>query len=87
MADCNECKAVPYIVHEASEARHERTFRRMWIVVIVLIVLLVGSNIAWLSYESQFETVEIKAEQEADGDSNNYAVGGDFYGFPTEGYN
>jgi hypothetical protein len=65
MADCNSCaknKAeiapVPYIVHESDMARLERTIKRLWILLILLIVLLVGSNIAWTIYEGQFETVE-----------------------------
>lgn len=65
MADCNACKEkhkaadpVPYIVHESDMARLERTIKRLWILLILLIVLLVGSNVAWTIYESQFETVE-----------------------------
>lgn len=90
MADCNSCaknKAeiapVPYIVHEADMARQERTIKRLWILLILLVVLLVGSNIAWIAYESQFAdeviTTEIDAEQETT-DGNNYVVGGDMNG-------
>lgn len=81
MPDCHECRAVPYIVYEAEQARNERTFKRMWVIVLVLIVLLVGSNIAWLAYEAQFETVEnyeetvIDAQQ--DGAGVNIVGGGD----------
>lgn len=49
---------VPYIVHEGTMARMERTIKRLWILVLVLVVLLVGTNVAWLWYESQFETLE-----------------------------
>ena len=35
----------------------ERTIKRLWIMSLILIILLVGSNIAWLYYESQFEDV------------------------------
>ena len=87
MPDCHECRAVPYIVYEAEQARNERTFRRMWVVVLVLIVLLVGSNIAWLAYESQFETVEstvseyeVKQETDSGGYNNYIYTGGDYYG-------
>jgi hypothetical protein len=40
----------------------------------LLIVLLVGSNIAWLIYESQFEYFETSVTQEAEN-----ADGGDIY--------
>lgn len=91
---------VPYIAHEAEMARierehdkereqwnkereqHKRVVRWLCSIIIVLVLGLVGMFI----YETQFETVEITAEQEADGNSNNYAVGGDYYGFPAESY-
>lgn len=88
MSDCNSCKnkatePVPYIVHEAAMARQERTIKRLWILLILLIVLLVGSNIAWIAYEGQFTeevvTTEIEAEQETE-EGSNYVVGGDMNG-------
>lgn len=49
-------ESVPYIVHEGSMARMERALKRTTIALIVAIVLLFASNIAWLIYESQFDT-------------------------------
>ena len=70
MATCETCKKVqaapervPYIVHESSMARMERQIKRIWITVLVLIVMLVGTNGAWLLYNSQFETVETVMEE------------------------
>lgn len=87
--NCENCtvrKAEPvsYIVHEGIMARFERTVKRLWIVVILLIVLLAASNGAWIYYESQWETVETWQDvwQEADGNGNNQFVGGDFNGWP-----
>ena len=64
---CNNCAEktptnVPYVVHESAMARAERHAKRLVAVIILLIVLLVGSNIGWLVYESQFETVETTEE-------------------------
>ena len=55
-------------------ARLERSNKRLWILCLILIVLLVGSNIAWLSYEAQFQevtttTVEQEVETEDGGDA------------------
>lgn len=57
MANCetykkaqNAPESVPYIVHEASMARMERQIKRLWITVIVLIVMLVATNGAWIWY-------------------------------------
>ena len=70
MANCEICKnvknapeSVPYIVHESSMARMERQIKRIWITVLMLIVMLVGTNGAWLLYNSQFETVETVMEE------------------------
>ena len=68
-------------------AMAERIIKRLWILIIVLVVLLFGSNAAWIVYESQFETVTITqdVEQEAE-DGVNHFVGGDYYG-TSEGEN
>lgn len=57
---------VPYIAHEGMMARMERTIKRLWILALVLTVLLVGTNVAWLYYESQFETVTSTEEYDYD---------------------
>ena len=84
MANCETCKKVqsapenvPYIVHESSMARMERQIKRLWIAVIVLIFLLVGTNASWLWWSNQWETVErLEITQENDGGYNNY-IGND----------
>ena len=92
MSNCSNCnnektapEAVPYIVHESAMARAERSAKRLWTVIILLIVLLVGSNGAWLWYESQFEVVEtttIEAEQDGSGVN---IVGGENVDYGAEG--
>ena len=85
MSNCSNCnhenknpEAVPYIVHESAMARAERSAKRLWAVIILLIVFLVGSNGAWLWYESQFEVVETTTiEAEQDGSGVNVVGGGD----------
>lgn len=73
---------VPFAVHESAMARAERTIKRLWILLIIVIVLLVGSNALWIWYEAQWEVVETttEIEQDTSGSGNNYIVGGDFNG-------
>ena len=88
MSNCESCgkrppEPVPYVVHESDMARLERTIKRLWILLLVLIALLAGSNAAWIYYESQWETVETTSteiEQDTDGGGNNYVIGGDYNG-------
>lgn len=85
MENCENCKAksskepesVPYIAHEAAMARMERQAKRLWIAVLLLIVLIVGTNAAWLYYEISFED-SVTTTYEADAtDGGNAIVNGD----------
>lgn len=86
MSNCETCKnkpqapeSVPYIVHESAMARAERTVKRLWITIIVLIFLLVGTNCVWIWWNSQWKTVYQEVTQESDNGANNF-VGGDVIG-------
>lgn len=81
---CNNCGAenknvtVPYVVHESAMARSERHNKRLWIVILVLIGALIGTNLAWILYESQFDVVEESTTITQDNENgyNNY-IGND----------
>lgn len=84
-----EAKVVPYIAFESVTSRQERTIKRLWILCIILIISLIGTNAGWIYYELSFEDVTVTQEVEAtaDGDSdlNLNTVGGDYYGGESEG--
>lgn len=84
---CNNCgtdkapASVPYVVHESAMARAERQIKSLVWVIVLLIMLLVGSNVGWLIYESQFEVVEETTEeyvieQDAESGNNNSIING-----------
>ena len=83
---CNNCGTektpanVPYVAHEFAMARAERQSKRLVAVIILLILLLVGSNIGWLVYESQLQTVETveeyQIEQDGENGNNNSVING-----------
>ena len=90
MADCESCKVkeqhaepVPFIVHEGTMARAEITIKRLWITILLLIVLLVGTNGAWIWYQSQFEDIAISQENE-DGYNNFVGNDGDIFNDETD---
>ena len=90
MADCKSCKSkdqpsetVPFIVHEGMMARAERTAKRLWITILLLIVLLVGTNGAWIWYQSQFEDIAISQGNE-DGYNNFVGNDGDIFNGETD---
>lgn len=74
-------KMIPYIAFESATSRQERTIKRLWILCLVLIIALIGTNAGWIYYESSFEDVVVTQEATADGSSdiNLQNVGGDYY--------
>ena len=87
--DCETCKEkrkvisqtpkdVPYIAHESAVARLERVIKRLWVLVLALIILLCASNAAWIWWESQFEEVRIEQDNES-GYNNFIGNDGDIY--------
>ena len=81
MANCKECKEkrmevntpenVPYIVHEAAMARNERHVKRLVVALIFAIVLAFATNVGWLIYESQYETLDYSYDYTQDGEGTN----------------
>ena len=79
--DDKEVFSVPYVVYEGEMARNERTIKKLFIALIVTIICLVGTNVCWMIYESQFETVTYG--QDGDGINNvNYGSQGDLDNVP-----
>ena len=79
-------KYISELAFESIAVRTERTIRRLWILIIILIFVLLGTNAGWLWYESQYEYYEITQEATADGSSdiNLQNISGDYYGGQSE---
>ena len=80
--DLENSLKIPFAVHESAMARAERHTKALIWVIVLLIVLLVGSNVGWLIYESQFELVEetttetYTIDQDAETGNNNSVING-----------
>jgi len=57
-----EEKTIPYIVHESEVARLERVIKRLWILCIIIFICLIGTNAAWIWWESQWEDMTISQD-------------------------
>ena len=66
-------------------ARMERVNKRWFIAWLITFLLLIGCVVGFIWYEAQFEDVVITAEQTAEGQGSNFAIGGDFNGNTPEG--
>lgn len=87
----DEQKAVqiPYFIHEMQMTRMDKINKRLWIALILLVILLVGTNAGWIIYESQFvdEAYSYEVMQDSgEGGQNTYTgntvkiMGGDYNG-------
>lgn len=75
---CNNCgteeiAVMPIAEHEKDQNRLMEIIKSLIAVILVLIVLLVGSNIAWIIYENSFEEVITTEEIIVDADDNGNA--------------
>lgn len=85
----NEVKApetISYFTFESVRATMERTVKRLWILVIILVGLLVATNAGWMIYEAQFEEIEI-TQDNANGYNNYVGNDGDIYNGETDHQN
>ena len=66
--------------YESALNRMHHIIKWLIIVIVILIVALVGSNVAWIIYESQFSVESTQTEIEAwqEGETN-LVSGGDMY--------
>lgn len=90
---CNSCNTndmavMPIAQHEKDQNRLMGIIKSLIAVIVTLIVLLVGSNVAWLVYENSFEEVvtteETIIDAQQDGEGTNIVGGGDV-NYGTEG--
>ena len=80
-----EDKQIPYVAYEATQARHERTTKRLIIALIIVTALMFVSNIAWLyawmQYDYEGVTTELTYSQDGRGLNNiNTGYQGDING-------
>lgn len=89
MPSCNDCgqsKNVSWAYVELLHDGHKSTTRKLWVLVIILIVSLVVSNLAWLYVWQQYdyETIEYSQDERGiniigdDNDSRQWQYGTDF---------
>lgn len=74
---------VSFVAFESMKATMERTIRRLWILAIILVLLLFGSNAAWIYYENSFEDTVITQEN-TDGLNNYIGNNGDIFNYPGD---
>ena len=74
-------KTVPEATVEFAVETLWRVIKRLIVVIVLLILALIGTNVGWIIYESQYADIvtEQTVSQEADNGANRF-IGGDYYG-------
>lgn len=78
---------VSYLLYEATQARHERTTKRLIIALIVAITLIFASNAIWLYAWMQYDYVSEETMVDIDskyGPANYIGNDGDIYNGQSE---
>lgn len=65
-----EDKNVPYIVYEGTIARFERTVKGLIIALIIAVILLFASNMAWLYEWSLYDYSDVTIDSDDGGVAN-----------------
>lgn len=71
---------VPYIVVDELLARHERTVKRLLMALLITILLMVGTNMAWLYVWNQYDFSSESYTVENEGNSNLLGAGASMNG-------
>lgn len=72
---------LPVYVYEAQEARHERREKRLIIAVIIAVIIMFLSNVAWFVFVSQYEVAvsDVIVDTEGEGNANYIGQDGDIH--------
>lgn len=67
---------IPYFVYERTMARFERTIKRLIIVIVIAVVALFASNMAWLYEWNQYDYGDVDVNSESSGNANYIGASG-----------
>ena len=70
----DEVITVPFAVLEGEREQHREDKVRWFIIVLVLIILLFGTNAAWIVYESQFQDEVVTETYNSEADGSGLAI-------------
>ncbi len=79
MTEDNNQKFIPYWAYEATQARNERTIKRLIIALIVAIALIFASNAIWIYAWMQYDHIatESSVDLSTDGGGDANYIGND----------
>lgn len=80
-------RVVTYFEHEENMVRMERSNRRVWVLCVILIISLLGTNAGWIYYESQWQYTQENTQIEAEQEGSINIIGGGNISYGSESQN
>lgn len=80
-------KYISYYEHESIMVHMERSNKRVWILCLILVLALIGTNGAWIYYESQWEYIQESTQIEAQQEGELNIIGGGDVTYGAESQN
>lgn len=77
--------SIPFIAHEAAMSRAERHIKKLWIALIIAVIAIAATNIAWLVYISQYDFESYELVTDGGGNANFIGNDGDIYNGKSNG--
>lgn len=81
----NQNVSVPFIAHEAAMSRVEKHIKRLWIALIIAVIAIAATNIAWIVYISQYDFESYELVTDGGGNANFIGNDGDIYNGKSNG--
>ena len=69
-------KSVSYVVYEGTMARFERAIKRLIFVIVIAVIALFASNMAWLYAWNQYDYSDVVVDSEDGGNANYIGASG-----------
>ena len=75
MSDKIDERTISSVDHQYDMARLERIIKRLWIIIIILLILFAGTNALWIYEWNQYDYTDITVDSN-DGGNANYLQAG-----------
>lgn len=75
MNDRVDERTISSVDHQYDMARLERIIKRLWIIIIVLLILFAGTNALWIYEWNQYDYSDIVVDSEDGGNANYLRAG------------
>lgn len=75
---------ISFIAYESMAAQNERTIKRLWLLILIMIIIFFSTNAFWIFYISQYNFESYEISTDGGGNANYIGQDGDIYNGASE---